>query len=78
MESNFDNYYYREIANLTGAGGWSVDFKNKKTFLDPAARQILMVPDDFKLTPKNLLNFYAEGEHQEKAVNYFIHVLQNF
>ena len=26
---SFDNFYYKEVASLTGAGGWSIDLKTK-------------------------------------------------
>lgn len=76
-DKSFDNFYYKEVANLTGAGGWSVDFLNKKSYLDPAAREILNVPGDFHPSLLgSLLDFYVEGEHREKAVNTFMKCAQ--
>lgn len=68
----FDNYYYKEVAKLTGAGGWSVDFINKKTHLDIAARKLLKLPDDYKASMNKLDTFYPEGEHRDRATKTFI------
>jgi len=65
-----DDFYYEEISNLTEAGGWSVDFFNKRSFFDAQARRILNVPEDFVPTLKNGYKFYAE-EHMEKATALF-------
>lgn len=70
-----DDFYYEEITNLTGAGGWSVDFENKTSFFDKQARQILEVPEDFKPTLKEGYRFYAE-EHMELATALFFECAQ--
>ena len=62
-EHPFDNFYYKEIARLTGAGGYGVDFVNKTSFIDPQGRRLLKVPEDFKPSlTQNLLQFYADSE----------------
>ena len=65
-----NNYYYKEIAKLTGSGGWSVDFINKKTYLDSEARRILEIPDTHHISLKNTLDFYAEDQ-KEVAANFY-------
>ncbi|MFC4633725.1 ATP-binding protein [Dokdonia ponticola] len=65
-----DNFYYEEISNLTQAGGWSVDFVNKKSYFDKQARKILKVPDTYIPTLNQSYLFYAE-EHMQKATNLF-------
>ncbi|MFT5890075.1 MAG: hypothetical protein ACI9Y7_000163 [Dokdonia sp.] len=65
-----DNFYYEEISNLTQAGGWSVDFLNKKSYFDKQARRILKVPDTYTPTLNQSYLFYAE-EHIQKATNLF-------
>ncbi|MEP0518254.1 HAMP domain-containing sensor histidine kinase [Dokdonia sp.] len=65
-----DDFYYKEISNLTLAGGWSVDFLNKKSYFDKQARKILQVPDSYIPTLKQSYLFYAE-EHMQKATNLF-------
>ncbi|RMB63250.1 histidine kinase [Dokdonia sinensis] len=65
-----DNFYYEEISNLTEAGGWMVDFLNKRSFFDDQAKRILKVPEDFIPTLKNGYKFYAE-EHTDKATALF-------
>ncbi|WP_339845988.1 PAS domain-containing sensor histidine kinase [uncultured Dokdonia sp.] len=72
---SMDNFYYRQISELTGAGGWSVDFKNKKSFFDEQARNILNVPKDYKPTLNTGFNFYAE-EHMDKATALFFDCAQ--
>ncbi|AWH73820.1 histidine kinase [Dokdonia sp. Dokd-P16] len=72
---SMDNFYYRQISELTGAGGWSVDFKNKKSFFDDQARNILNVPKDYNPTLNTGFNFYAE-EHMDKATALFFDCAQ--
>ncbi len=69
---SFDDFYYKEVASLTGAGGWSIDFENKKSYLDPEARAILALPEDYKPSLFKLVDFYVEGEHRDKAVEVFL------
>lgn len=70
-----DDFYYEEISNLTGAGGWSIDFKNKKSFFDKQARRILEVPADFVPSLKEGYSFYAK-EHMELATKLFFDCAQ--
>lgn len=70
-----DDFYYEEISNLTGAGGWSVDFVSKKSYFDKQARSILEVPHDFVPTLKEGYRFYAE-DHIEKATKLFFDCAQ--
>ncbi len=56
MKGNFDNFYYKEVAKLTGAGGWSVNFRDRVSFLDPQAQRILNTPPDFRPTPKTTID----------------------
>ncbi|RMA65862.1 PAS domain-containing sensor histidine kinase [Ulvibacter antarcticus] len=60
-ESNknpFDYFYYQEVADLTAAGGWSVNFDMKTSYLDPQARKILNVPENFQPSLRTALDFY--------------------
>lgn len=70
-----DNFYYQEIADLTGAGGWSVNFVAKTSFFDAGAKRILKVPKDYKPSLKSGYRFYAE-EHLEKARSLFFSCAQ--
>ena len=70
-----DSFYYEEISSLTEAGGWSVDFKNKKSYFDNEARRILEVPQDFEPSLKTSYRFYAE-EHLELASKLFFECAQ--
>lgn len=66
-----DDFYYEEISNLTGAGGWMIDFVEKKSYFDKQAKRILKVPADFTPTLKNGYKFYAE-EHSNEAAELFL------
>ncbi|NND88267.1 MAG: PAS domain-containing protein, partial [Flavobacteriaceae bacterium] len=66
----FDSFYYKELAKLTGAGGWGADFITKTSFLDPQARDILNVPIDYTPSIKTALKFYAP-EHRARATQVF-------
>ena len=72
---SIDDFYYREISELTEAGGWSIDFENKKSFFDNQARKILNVPENYTPTLKKGYRFYAE-EHLEKANTLFFECAQ--
>ena len=63
MKSKFDDFYYKEVAKLTAAGGWSVNFRDKVRFIDPLGHIILNTPKDFQPTSENALSFYASNEH---------------
>jgi len=72
VENQKDDLYYKEIADLAAAGGYSVDFENKTSFLDPAARRILNTPEDYRASFYSLINFYPEGPNRDKATAYFM------
>ncbi|MBZ0327697.1 MAG: PAS domain-containing sensor histidine kinase [Altibacter sp.] len=54
-----NNFYYQEIAQLTATGGWSINFIDKTSSLDPEARRILNVPQDFRPSLRTALDFFA-------------------
>ena len=64
VESNFNDFYYKEVAKLTGAGGWSVNFRDKIRFIDPKGQKILNTPEGFKPTSETALDFYALDERK--------------
>lgn len=66
-----DDFYYQEIVKLTGTGGWSIDFENKKTFFDNEARRILRLPESYTPSLKDGYKFYAK-EHMERATQLFL------
>lgn len=70
VKNNFDNFYYKDVAKLTGAGGWSVNFRDKVSLLDPQAQRILNTPPDYKPSPKTSIEFYAD-EEKERAQEIF-------
>ena len=71
----FNNFYYEELAKLTGSGGWSVNFLEKKSYLDSEARRILKTPKDFVPSLSNSLEFYAE-EYRDLAAKTFFECSQ--
>ncbi len=64
VKHSFDNFYYKEVAKMTGAGGWSVHFKDDTRLLDAQGKKILNTPSDFLPTADNALSFYAEDERK--------------
>ncbi|MCW5518280.1 histidine kinase [Aureitalea sp. L0-47] len=70
-----NNFYYKEIAKLTGCGVWSVDFPAKKTFLDAVALRILEIPESYHISLRNALDFYTD-EYKEVAVNFYLECAQ--
>ncbi|WP_157809559.1 ATP-binding protein [Ulvibacter sp. MAR_2010_11] len=54
-----NDFYYKEIAQLTAAGGWSVDFITKTSHLDQEARRILNTPLGYIPSLSTALQFYA-------------------
>jgi signal transduction histidine kinase len=70
-DNPFNNFYYKDVAELTKAGGWNVDFKEKKSSLDPQARKILRTPDDYAPSLRTGLDFYTEP-YKSKATEAFM------
>lgn len=71
LDQSTTDFYYKEIATLVKAGGWSVDFIYKKCFLDEGARKILEIPDNYQPSLYKLLDFYASEKYKEKAIKTF-------
>ncbi len=59
----FNDAYFKQLAKLTGNGGWSIDFIEKQSFLDQEARRILKVPKDYVPSLRFALDFYAPENH---------------
>lgn len=67
----FDDFYYKEVALLTRAGGYYVDFNNKTTSIDPQGQRILKISNpDFSPSLSDLLLFYAP-EERERTIAIF-------
>ena len=71
----FDDFYYKEIAQLTGAGGYCIDFANKVTYIDPQGQHILKTPPNFKPSLNTLIRFYAD-EEKERTIATFMNCSQ--
>lgn len=69
--SPIDKFHYKDVAQLTGAGGYSINFKEKKSYFDPQSREILNTPKDFQPSLNKALRFYAD-DHKELAAEVFM------
>ena len=65
-----EKFYYEQIASLTGAGGFNVDFIEKKTFFDNQLRAILETPEGYKPSLKHTLHYYDMDFHNVVAKNF--------
>ncbi|WP_432412088.1 PAS domain-containing protein [Rasiella sp. SM2506] len=67
----FDDFYYKEIALLTGAGGYWVDFITKTSFIDPQGKRILEIADlNFSPSLTDILNFHAPEERERTIATF--------
>lgn len=67
----FDDFYYKEIALLTGAGGYCVNFIEKTASIDPQGRRILKISgSDFSPSLSDLLLFYAPEERERTIATF--------
>lgn len=70
-ENPFDDFYYKEIALLTGAGGYCINFISKTSFIDPQGKRLLKISGaQYSPSLTDLLNFYAP-EERERAITTF-------
>jgi signal transduction histidine kinase len=70
-ENPFDDFYYKEIALLTGAGGYCIDFTTKTSFIDPQGLRILKIPAaTYSPSLTDLLLFHAAKE-RERIIDTF-------
>lgn len=58
-----DKFYYEQIASIAGAGGWYIDFEERKTYFDKQLRAILETPDNYSPSLKHTLHFYDMEFH---------------
>lgn len=68
---NSGNFYYKEMAKLTGSGGWSVNFVDKKSFLDQEGRRILETPVGYQPSIRTAIEFYA-NDYKKRASGIFM------
>lgn len=59
-----ESFYYEQIADAVGAGGWTIDFVKKKSYFDKQLRAILDTPQDYKPSLNHALQFYKECYHE--------------
>lgn len=67
-----EHYNYKEVAALTGAGAWNIDFIKRTSYIDKRTRALLGVDKKFIPTLSSLVEFYVEGEDREKAIKTFL------
>lgn len=61
--SPFNLSYYKQLAHLTGMGGWRIDFVEKKSYIDAQARKLLKLPADYAPSLRYAIDFYAPDYH---------------
>lgn len=67
----FDDFYYKEIALLTGAGGYCVNFISKTSFIDPQGQRLLKISEThYSPSLRDLLNFYAPEERERTIATF--------
>lgn len=59
----FDLSYFKQLTQLTGTGGWSIDFVEKKSYLDTQARKLLNLPIEYTPSLRYALDFYTSEYH---------------
>jgi len=62
-DNPFNDAYFKQLAKLTGMGGWSIDFQEKKSHMDTQARKILKVPKDYIPSLRYAIDFYSPEYH---------------
>ena len=58
-----DSFYYEQVAKVTEAGGWSINFTEKKTWFDKQLQDILETPDNYNPSLKHGLHFFDMEYH---------------
>ncbi|MDX1462454.1 MAG: PAS domain-containing sensor histidine kinase [Marinirhabdus sp.] len=62
-ESPFEDFFYQQLAQLTGAGSYVLDFEEKTTIFDANGSKLLRVPESFKPSLNtNVIDFFAEHD----------------
>ncbi|MGB3776110.1 MAG: PAS domain-containing sensor histidine kinase [Leeuwenhoekiella sp.] len=59
-----ERFYYEQIAAQVGAGGWTIDFVNKKSYFDKQLRSIFNTPASYDPSLKRGLEFYTREYHE--------------
>ncbi|MEH6657877.1 PAS domain-containing sensor histidine kinase [Leeuwenhoekiella marinoflava] len=58
-----ESFYYEQVAAMVGAGGWHIDFINKKSYFDKQMKTILKTPEHYKPSLKHALHFFDMDYH---------------
>lgn len=59
----YSDAYFKQVVKLSGVGGWSIHFDQKKSFLDSEARKLLKLPSDYIPSLRFALDFFAKDDH---------------
>ncbi|MGO4913472.1 sensor histidine kinase [Leeuwenhoekiella sp. W20_SRS_FM14] len=65
-----ESFFYEQIAEMVGAGGWRIDFINKKSYFDKQLQKILETPDNYKPSIKHALHFFDMNYHESVIASY--------
>ncbi len=70
-ENLFDNFYYNEVALLTGTGGYCIDFVTKTNYIDPQGKRLLKISNTtYSPSLTDILNFYAPEERDRTIATF--------
>lgn len=58
-----DSFYYEQVAKVAEAGGWSINFIEKKTWFDKQLQDILETPENYRPSLKHGLHFFDMEFH---------------
>ncbi len=65
-----EGYYYEQIAASVGAGGWTIDFIEKKSYFDKQLRTILKTPEGYKPSFNRAIQFFDKDYHNQLIYEY--------
>lgn len=63
QSSPFNLNYFKQLAQLSGIGGWRIDFVEKKSHIDTQTRKLLNLPTDFTPSLRYAIDFYTTEYH---------------
>ncbi|WP_442846940.1 ATP-binding protein [Leeuwenhoekiella sp. H156] len=62
-DAKADSFYYEQIAKVTQAGGWNINFTEKKTYFDKELQAILETPENYRPSLRHALHFFDMEYH---------------
>lgn len=65
-----ESFYYEQVATIVGAGGWKIDFTEKKSFFDKQLRTILETPETYIPSLKHSMHFFDMEFHDRVKTDF--------